>query len=218
MTGSALSREDEALLSAWLAGSETPQETLSLTAMKGFFFGLVAAPAPVETQDWMDIIFGGAAPNSISDDKLFAIISVYNEISEQVYESGAKLPTECVPASQFEGNFSVGHPLNEWAIGFAIGAAFYYESLLNALPDDAEITTALQTAYLCLSYFSCATTAQQIAQLQQSSWQDFTDSILDMMPDFITAYAQVIEQAAIASGNYEDEDWHDSELDDELDD
>ena len=140
--------------------------------------------------------------------------SIWKRLWIRGRESGAKLPAECVPASQFEDNFSAGHSLNEWAIGFAIGAAFYYESLLNALPDDAEITTALQTAYLCLSYFSCAATAQKIAQLQQSSWQDFTDSILDMMPDFITAYAQVIEQAAIDSGNYEDENWDDSELDD----
>ena len=33
-----------------------------------------------------------------------------------------------------------------------------------------------------------------------------------MMPDFIVAYAQVVEQAALASGNYDDDDWNDDEL------
>ena len=212
MTDSILSSQDEALLTQWLAGNETPVETLSFIAMKGFFFGLVAAPTPVATEDWMDVIFGGAAPNNISDDKLFAIISVYNQISEQVYETGAELPSECVASTDFVDNFNAGQPLNEWSVGFAIGAAFYYESLLAALPADAEITQALQTAYLCLSYFCCAGTAQQIATLQQTDWLQLTDNILDMMPDFITAYAQVVEQAAIATGNYDDEDWDDEEL------
>ena len=212
MTDSALSREDETLLSDWLSGDETPKETLSLIAMKGFFFGLVAAPAPVETEDWMDMIFGGAAPSNISDDKLFAIISVYNEISEQVYETGAKLPAECIECANFADNFNAGEALNEWAIGFAIGAAFYYESLVSSLADDSEIHQALQMAYLCLSYFSSAGTAQQIAQLQQSEWETFTHTVLEMMPDFIVAYAQVVEQAALASGNYDDDDWNDDEL------
>jgi len=212
MTDPALSREDEVLLSDWLSGDETPKETLSLIAMKGFFFGLVAAPAPIETEDWMDMIFGGAAPKNISDDKLFAIISVYNEISEQVYETGAKLPVECIATSNFADNFKSGAALNEWSIGFAIGAAFYYESLVSALADDSEIHQALQMAYLCLSYFSCAGTAQQIAQLQQSEWETFTETVFDMMPDFVVAYAQVIEQAALASGNFDDDDWNDDEL------
>ncbi|PKH09070.1 UPF0149 family protein [Moritella sp. Urea-trap-13] len=214
MTESALSREDEILLSDWLSGDETPKETLSLVAMKGFFFGLVAAPAPVETEDWMDMIFGGAAPGNISDDKLFAIISVYNEISEQVYDSGALLPAECIETANFSDNFKSGEALNDWSIGFAIGAAFYYESLVNSLEDHSEISQALQMAYLCLSYFSCAGTAQQIADLQQTEWEAFTQTVLDMMPDFIIAYAEVIEQAALASGNYDDDDWEDSELDD----
>ncbi|MFT7682874.1 MAG: yecA family protein [Moritella dasanensis] len=214
MTDSALSREDEILLSNWLSGEETPKETLSLIAMKGFFFGLVAAPAPVETEDWMDMIFGGAAPSNISDDKLFAIISVYNEISEQVYDSGARLPAECIECANFTDNFKSGAVFNDWSIGFAIGAAFYYESLVNSLEDDSEISHALQMAYLCLSYFSCAGTAQQVADLQQTEWEAFTQTVLDMMPDFIVAYAQVIEQAALASGNYDDEGWEDSELDD----
>lgn len=214
MTDSALSREDEILLSDWLSGEETPKETLSLIAMKGFFFGLVAAPAPVETEDWMDMIFGGAAPSNISDDKLFAIISVYNEISEQVYDSGARLPAECIECANFADNFKSGAVFNDWSIGFAIGAAFYYESLVNSLEDDSEISHALQMAYLCLSYFSCAGTAQQVADLQQTEWEAFTQTVLDMMPDFIVAYAQVIEQAALASGNYDDEGWEDSELDD----
>lgn len=214
MTDSALSREDQVLLADWLSGDETPKETLSLVAMKGFFFGLVAAPAPIETEDWMDMIFGGAAPTNISDDKLFAIISVYNEISEQVYETGAKLPLECVETSDFADNFKSGAALNDWSIGFAIGAAFYYESLLNSVADDGEISQALQMAYLCLSYFSSASTAQQIADFQQTEWPAFTQTVLDMMPDFIVAYAEVIEQAALASGNYDDEDWEDSEFDD----
>lgn len=213
MTNSALSREDEAILSAWLSGDETPKETLSLIAMKGFFFGLVASPSPIETEDWMDMIFGGAAPKNLSDDKLFAIISVYNEISEQVYETGAQLPQECVLSENLEDSFKSGAALNDWSIGFAIGAAFYYHSLVTALPDNGEITQALQTAYLCLSYFSCASSAQQIAELQQVSWEDFTHSIQDMFPDFIAAYAQVIEQAALATGQFDDDDWNDEELD-----
>lgn len=212
MSNTALSPEDETLLSAWLAGDETPKETLSLIAMKGFFFGLVASPSPVETEDWMDMIFGGAAPKNISDDKLFAIISVYNEISEQVYETGAKLPDECALAEDFAANFEDGAALNEWSIGFAIGAAFYYQGLVTALPEDAEITQALQTAYLCLSYFACASTAKQIAELQQATWESFTESITDMLPDFVIAYAQVIEQAALATGQFDDDDWNDDEL------
>lgn len=212
MTSSQLSKDDELLLSAWLDSNETPKETLSLIAMKGFFFGLVASPSPVETEDWMDMIFGGAAPKNISDDKLFAIISVYNEISEQVYETGAQLPAECIASQPFELNFQSGHAFNEWCIGFAIGAAFYYESLVRSLSEDSDIAQALQTAYLCLSYYSSASTAKQIAQIQQVEWEDFSESIHDMFPDFITAYAQIIEQAALASGLFNDDDWNDDEL------
>lgn len=214
MTGTTLSHDDEKLLAQWLAGSETPAETLSLTAVKGLLFAVVAAPDPIETEDWLDVIFGGAAPTTMADDKLFAIIALHNAISEQVYETGPQLPAECVVTDVNEACFNACHPLNEWAIGFALGAAFYYQGLLSALPEDAEISTVLQTAYLSLSYFACAKTAQEIAALQQVSWQDFNASILDMMPDFVVAYAQVIEQAAIATGNYEDDSWDDEERDD----
>ncbi len=214
MTGTTLSQDDERLLAQWLSGPETPVETLSLTAVKGLFFAVVAAPSPVATEDWLDVIFGGAAPANMADDKLFAIIALHNTISEQVYETGAQLPAECVVSAVSEDCFNAGHPLNEWAIGFALGAAFYYQDLLDALPEDAEIATILQTAYLSLSYFACAETAQEIAALQQVSWQDFNVSILDMMPDFVVAYAQVIEQAAIATGNFDDDSWDDEELDD----
>lgn len=207
---STLSQQDEVLLSAWLNSAETPTNTFSLMAVKGFFFALVAAPQPVETETWLTSILGGELPDDVAEDKLFALITLHNQIGQQVYEEGFSLPEQLEYSEEFSANFLAGHPLHEWCLGFALGAAFYAQDMLDALPEDDELFEAFSMAYMTLSFFANKSSAETIVELQgQGDLHVFSKEIYELMPDFAAGFAALVEETALASGVIAEDDWED---------
>ncbi len=205
---SSLSQQDEVLLSAWLNSADTPNNTFSLMATKGYLFALVCAPKPLPTDVWLAQILGGQLPSDIAEDKLFALITLHNQISQQVYEEGMKLPEQLEFSAGCDANFLAGHPLHEWCLGFAAGSAEYAEALLDALPEDEELNEAFSMAYMTLSFFASKDNAQGIVELQDDAdLGRFSREMYDLMPDFSLGFAALVEQAALASGMIEEDDW-----------
>lgn len=207
---STLSQQDEVLLSAWLNSTETPNNTFSLMATKGFLFALVCAPKPIETDVWLSQILGGELPADIAEDKLFALITLHNQIGNQVYEEGMKLPTQLEFSAGCDANFLAGHPLHEWSLGFAVGSGFYAQDLMDALPEDEDLFEAFSMAYMTLSFFANKESAQEIVELQRNDdLQTFSKEMYDLMPDFSLGFAALVEEAALASGLIDEDDWDD---------
>lgn len=211
---SKLSQQDEVLLSAWLNSAETPNNTFSLMATKGFLFALVCAPKPVPTDVWLAQILGGQLPSDIAEDKLFALITLHNQISQQVYEQGMQLPEQLEFSAGCDANFLAGHPLHEWCLGFAAGSGEYAQALLDALPEDEEFFEAFSMAYMTLSFFASKDNAQAIVALQEDvDLASFSQEMYDLMPDFCLGFAALVEQASLASGLIEEDDWDEDSQD-----
>nr|WP_282560188.1 YecA family protein [Motilimonas cestriensis] len=205
---SSLSQQDEVLLSAWLNSAETPNNTFSLMATKGFLFALVCAPKPIETDVWLSQILGGELPADIAEDKLFALITLHNQIGNQVYEEGMKLPKQLEFSAGCEANFLAGHPLHEWCLGFAVGSGFYAQDLMDALPEDEDLFEAFSMAYMTLSFFASKANAEAIAEFQDNGdLQTFSQEMYGLMPDFSLGFAALVEEAALASGLIAEDDW-----------
>ena len=202
-----LSQADEQQLNSWLLSDHTPVGTLSLTAVKGYFLALVSSPDPIDVSDWMTGIFAGHADVELAEDKIFALVSVYNDISDQVYGDHGALPPEVEMATVTDDNFNSGQSLHEWSLGFAHGVGFYNEKLMNALPQDQEVSEEYAIAVMTLSFFADREMAQSVVQMQEQPDIDvFAKLMYELCQDIVPGFAQLVEQAALATGLYDDED------------
>lgn len=202
-----LSQADEQQLNSWLLSDQTPVGTLSLMAVKGYLFALVASPDPVEVEHWLTFIFAGHEDLELPEDKIFALISVYNEISDQVYGDGGRLPAGVQYSPGAKDNFVPGHPLHEWSLGFAHGIAFYNEKLMEALPENTEVSEEYAIAIMTLGFFADWEMAQSVIALQeQTDVEAFSQLMFELTQEFVKGFAQLVEQAALATGLYNDED------------
>ncbi len=209
MNQSNLTQEETLQLASWLLSDETPVNSFSLMAVQGCFFALVCAPEPVEVEDWLTLVLPDVDVKKIPQDKIYALISIFSEVSDQVFEATPVLPAECELSEEHEANFLAGHPLHEWCYGFVYGASFYDEKLLDTLPMEDEITQAFNTALMTLSFFANKETAQSFIDIEQETdLAETSQQVYDIIPDFIECYAELVEQAAMATGLYDgDDDW-----------
>ncbi|PAJ73512.1 hypothetical protein CJF42_15395 [Pseudoalteromonas sp. NBT06-2] len=193
------------LLADWLTGDETSKKTMNLPCVEGFLFALICAPAPVEDEVWLNEILAGDL-SSLSDDKLFALMTLYNHLSTDIFETGYKLPKSLIVVDDVAANFIHGSALHSWSKGFARGIG-YAGDLLDCENIDIELRSAFAMAISCLSYFSNESNAQQQAQEQNIHLEAMSQQMFEMMPDFATGFAEIVEAMAVSSGLFNDEGW-----------
>lgn len=203
-----LSSEQEQQLNLWLL-DEAPSGTLSLTAVKGYLFAVISSPDEIKVSEWLGTIFNQQT-DELPDDITLSLATLYNDISEQVFETGMTLPPTIEFSEMVEANFLSGHPLHEWSLGFACGINFYSQKLLDAENVEDELADSFSLALMAFTFFADRENAQQVVDSQEdNNINKFAPLMYQLMQDFVLDYAQLIEQLALSSGLYDDavDDW-----------
>lgn len=192
-------------LAGWLNSEQTPAETLPLDAIRGLLFAVNCAPEPIDVEQWMTLIFGGDSDIQPPDDIIFALIGLFNDISEQIYITGDLLDDGLILSEKLKDNFRMGCQAHEWCLGFTLGLGFYHDKLTDNLTDEALIN-AFGMTNLYLSLFASKQIAETaMMQAGESDLKRFCHSAVDLIPEFARGYAQLVEQVALATGLFEDD-------------
>ncbi|WP_105214935.1 UPF0149 family protein [Pseudoalteromonas sp. T1lg22] len=177
---------------------------MPLAQVQGYLFALICAPAPIEEEQWLQEVLGGHAADC-DESVLFALMSLHQDISEQVYETGFKLTSNVAVAQRWQDNLAADAELHQWAQGFVLGVSYYLEPLLSAPSCPEESKDMLAQAVTVLGLFA---DAEQFSIHAANSGQDeqaFNDALVDMMADFSLGFAELIELTAVQSGLFDDE-------------
>ncbi|MDP2561554.1 UPF0149 family protein [Psychrobium sp. 1_MG-2023] len=210
----ALSNEQEQQLSSWLL-DKAPSNTLSLNAVKGYFFALIASPDPIDVSQWLPVIFNNQT-NDLPDEITLSLAQLYNATSDQVFDTGYTLPEVVECSDMIEANFLSGHPLHEWCLGFACGVNFYSNKLLDNMPEQGEITESFSLAIMAMTFFADRDIAQEVVDNQdESNINLFSPLMFQMINELAPEYASLVEHAALSTGLYDEEVNDDEEWDED---
>jgi len=206
-----LTNEQEQQLSHWLV-DKAPTQTLCLNAVKGFFFAIIASPDPIDVNDWLPVIFNDSTDN-IPDEITMILAQLYNHTSDLIFDEGYTLPNVTEFSDMVEANFLSGHPLHEWSYGFACGVNFYSNNLLDDMPESSEILETFTLGIMAMTFFADREMAQEVVDSQNdSNISEFSPIMYSMIGDLVPNFAQIVEQAALSTGRYNEEvsdDWDD---------
>ena len=203
-----LSLEQQQQLNSWLL-DKSPAGTLSLTAVKGYFFAIICSPDDIPVEQWLAGIFNHQI-EALPDEITMTLATLYNEVSHQIFESQMFLPEGVEFSDEIEANFLSGHPLHEWSLGFTIGMAFYSEKFINCSEVDEELLESFSIALMAFTFFNDRANAQQVVEQQEdSNINNFGPLMYGLITDFLSEFAQLVEQVALSSGLYDDniDDW-----------
>jgi len=203
-----LSPQQQQQLNSWLL-EKSPNGTLSLTAVKGYLFAVIASPDAIEVSEWLTTIFNQQT-DSLPDDITLSLAILYNEISDNMFDSGIELPEHVEYSDMAQANFLAGHPLHEWSLGFACGINFYSQKLLDSPNLPPELLESFSLAIMAFTFFADRDNADLVvASQQQSTLDEFSPLMYQLIKELIPEFAQLVEQVALSSGLYEDEvdDW-----------
>jgi len=199
-----LTNEQEQQLNSWLL-DKAPSQTLSLTAVKGYLFAIIASPDPIDVNQWLPLIFNDKM-QKVPDEITLCLAQLYNATSDDIFENGYQLPPTVEFSDMAEANFLSGHPLHEWSLGFACGVNFYSQNLFEHMPSDTEISETFSLAVMAMTYFANRDIAQDIVEQQeQTNLSQFSPVMFEMIGDLVADYAQIVEQAALSTGLFDDD-------------
>ena len=97
----------------------------SFAKIEGFLFSVVAAPELVLPSEWLPQIFGGELPvfatKREAERITRALMSLYNDIVEDVMRGNGRLPKDIVFREDTIDNLDSDAPVAQWSQGFAQG-------------------------------------------------------------------------------------------------
>jgi yecA family protein len=83
-------------LAKFLVSDKRPEGTMSLPEVYGFLFTVCTAPEPVETAEWMEVVFNSKDPNYKSEEKQgkieMSLLEVFAEVNALVQYDEPPLP------------------------------------------------------------------------------------------------------------------------------
>ncbi|NMM42573.1 UPF0149 family protein [Pseudoalteromonas arctica] len=188
-------------LSAYLASRNG---AMTLVQSQGYLFAVICSPEPLDVHEWLERIVPDTH-DQLEEQTLFALMALYHQISEQVYETGFKLPVSLQVSDQDDSYLDL-HECQQWCQGFVQGAQVYINKLMQADALTADLTDTLQTAYASLGFFALEPQLiTTIAQQNQLSEIQLSQQQYELMGDFALGFAELIEIIAVQSGLYADE-------------
>lgn len=174
----------------------TQPGAMSLPQSRGYLFGTICSPEPLEVHQWLEQILPNTA-NDLDEEILFLFMALHHQISEQVFELGYKLPDE------FKLEFC-----QQWSMGFLTASQAYTYKLLASEQLDSQYKQALESAQATLSFFALdKPIIAQIAQQNNIDELHLCEQQYELMGDFALGFAELIEIVALNSGLYTDEGW-----------
>ncbi|KPH92867.1 hypothetical protein AMS58_20380 [Pseudoalteromonas porphyrae] len=188
-------------LSAFLASRKG---AMTLPQSQGYLFAIICSPEPLDVHEWLEQIIPDIQ-GQLEEQMLFSFMAMYHQISEQVYETGFKLPVSLQIGADNE-NYLDLHECQQWCLGFVHGSQSYVDKLMQAGSLSVELKEALQTAYASLGFFALEPEViATIAQKNQLSDAQLSQQQYELMGDFALGFAELIEIIAVQSGLYTDE-------------
>ncbi|MBQ4813813.1 UPF0149 family protein [Pseudoalteromonas luteoviolacea] len=183
----------QALLNDYLGSRSNGVEAMTFDGVQGFLFAVVCSPDGIEPEQWLSEVT--SADENVTEEVVFAFLALHHHISEQVFTSGYTLPfKESAP-------WSVMH---QWSLGFLRGCQDYLSTLSQASISEAHKEALISTTEL-LGFFSleqeqvesyCSTTGIELSEFCKAQYE--------LAAQVAPAFAELIEQIAVASGLYEE--------------
>jgi uncharacterized protein YecA (UPF0149 family) len=183
--------QHKALLEGYLSSSE---QALPYAVCEGYLFAIICSPAGIEVEQWLTAVSGG--DEQIAEEHVFALMALHHDISERVFLGQFQIP---YPSSAFA-------KLQQWSQGFLAGIEHFYAELVNSDVLNNEMKQALISSTEQLGFFSLE--QSQIAQFCDVNGfeiQTFCQQQHELANEFAMAYVQLVENAAVESGLYDEE-------------
>jgi len=143
-------------LDKFLASDKRPEGTMTLPEVYGFLFTVCCSPEPVDTAEWIGVVFNGEDPCYKSYKKKqkieAALLEVFTEVEAQVQADEPQLPGWIEVLQPPVANFGDEALLAFWADGFFDGVD-WLEDVWNSSLDE-EGKQVWDTAVKTLAYFS----------------------------------------------------------------
>jgi len=138
---------------------------MSLPEVYGFLFTVCCSPEPVDTAEWIGVVFNGEDPAYKSDEKKTkieaALLEVFAEVDAQLQTDEPQLPEWIEVLQPAEENFGDEALLAFWADGFFDGVD-WLEDVWNSSLDE-EGKQVWDTAVKTLAYFSHRDAARELS-------------------------------------------------------
>lgn len=181
----------QTLLKAYLSQSE---QAMPYALCEGYLFATICSPAGIEAEQWLSAVSGG--DELIAEEQVFALMALHHDISEHVFNGSFQLS---YGIAEYDS-------LQQWSQGFLLGIEHFYAGLANAEPLTDELRQALVAATEKLGFFSLEQTQiKQFCEANNLELENFCAEQHTIANEFAPAYVQIIENAAVASGLYNEE-------------
>lgn len=198
-----LSSGEARRLSAFLNGNKSPQDTLSLNALKGLAFSVCCSPQMLVPSQWLPTVFGGMMPEWEKESDLEyieLIMRLYNQVAQTVLDEKPKLPTNASLAPAVYDNFKSGHPLHDWCFGFNTGLDLT-EHYWDSIPLPTDVQDAIADYWMYLSFFSEKKVAEAFAE-KSGQFGDLPieaalQTVRQQMPTILKEYAELAREVIV---------------------
>jgi len=196
-------------LQEFLASPARPAGTMSYHELCGFLFSIACSPDLVQPSEWLPMIFDDQDPGYADPEETNAIlqqiITLYNDVNQQVVSGRPFLPEECQPTEVAEENFT--SPLGEWSAGFMCGHGWLSETWDSCLPE--ELDDELGSCVMVLSYFADPRLAEayhQEAAIKAVTAGEMARTVVKIFGDAMASYALIGRSLYLALNEMAEED------------
>ncbi|MFC1747773.1 UPF0149 family protein [Pseudomonadota bacterium] len=183
-------------LAKFLSSDKRPEGTMTLPEVYGFFFAVATSPEPMESPEWMPVVFNGEEPRYKSEKKQEKIESalheVYQEVSEQVKAGEFRLPAWCEALDPPVENFSDEAPLAYWADGLFDGYDWLSDVWTSSMDEELAETVKSQLSVLfCFSHRDEAQAFCRSAQAGHFSQEHRAKNAIEKFPDAMATFGRI---------------------------
>lgn len=183
-------------LAKFLASDKRPEGTMTLPELYGFLFTVCSCPEPVETAEWMAVVFNDKDPSYKNDEKKAKVearlLEVFAEVEEQVQSDAPQLPELIEILQPALENVGDRAPLAFWSDGFYDGIDWLENVWSASLDEDAE--QVWSDTVKVLAHFSHRDGARELCDGVEEallSKQQLAETRLQAFADAMATYARM---------------------------
>ena len=179
---------------------------MTLPEVYGFLFTVCTAPEPVETAEWMEVVFNCHDPKFKSDEKKAkieaALLEIFTEVDAMVQFDEPQLPEIIELLEPPIANVRNKAPLAFWSDGFFDGVDWLENIWHASLDEDTE--KAWKEAVKVLAYFSHRDAAGELSHGAGDplvSDEQLAENCLNALGKAMATYARMGRTLAQASAS-----------------
>lgn len=185
-----------AVLQPFLADAQRPEDTLNYQELLGFLFAVACSPEMIQPSDWLPEVFNDqdAAYADLAEAErvMQAMMTLYNQINQEVGRGYPLLPASCQPVADPMANLDEQAPLSQWSRGFLVAHEWLTEVWEANTPEDLD--EELGACVLALSFFVSPEMAEgywREFDPRGMSLEDMAAQILEEIPAAMVVYSDI---------------------------